>query len=100
LSVGGIGGSLLEARDGGVTRVDHGLERSALMAHVTLDGFDEIWNQVVAASELNVDLREAVTHSVAHVYQIVVHLDCPENDGGEYDDDYEYLHQPAPRESA
>jgi hypothetical protein len=49
------------------------------MLHVALDGFDEIGDQVVAARQLNVDLREGIPDAVALVDQPVVNTDRPEH---------------------
>ena len=71
----GSAAAFFRPADGRVPRLDHGLERAALVAHVAFDGLDQIRNQVVAARELHVDLRESVTHAVARAHEIVVHRD-------------------------
>ena len=56
------------------------------MRHVGLGGFDQVGDQIVAALELDVDLREGVLEAIAQVHQVVVERDQPENDR---DDDYQ-----------
>jgi hypothetical protein len=51
--------------------------------HVAFDGLDEVRDQIMAASELHIDLREAVANAIALVDQSVVNADCPENDCGD-----------------
>ena len=96
LGIGGIRRGFLEARGCRVARVDHGLERAAFVAHVAFDGFDEVGNEVVAARELNVDLRESVTHAVARVDEIVVHRDRVPDDGSEDYQGDDRSHEQAP----
>ena len=70
--VGGLGACRLVGALGGVARGDHGLERLALMLHVLARHVDEVGDQVVAALELHVDLREGVGDLVAAAHQAVV----------------------------
>jgi hypothetical protein len=51
-------GLLLHVRrgDGLLAGLDDGFERFAFVGGVALDRFDEVWNQVVTALELHVDL--------------------------------------------
>ena len=58
------------------------------MFHVPFDRFDEIGNQIVTTSELDVDLCEGIAHAVTFVDQSVVDSDCPEdNDGDDAEED-------------
>jgi hypothetical protein len=58
-------------------RLHHRIERLALVLQVALDRFDQVRNQVVAAPELNVDLRERVLETVTQHHQAVVDGDRP-----------------------
>jgi len=55
---------------------------------IAFDGFDKVGNQVVAPSQLHVNLREGVLDAVAFVDQPVVNADPPHdnrcNDREEY----------------
>src|ERR1043165_3491691 len=70
----------------GIARLDHRLERLALVLNVALRRLDQVRNQVVAALELHVDLREGVLEAVPERDQPVVDRDRPY---GERDDDAE-----------
>ena len=74
------------ARLRGIARLDHRLERLALVLDVALHRLDQVRNQVVAALELHVDLRERVLEAVAQRDQPVVDRDRPDD---ERDDDSE-----------
>jgi hypothetical protein len=50
------------------------------VAHVALDGFDQVRNQLVAAFELHVDLGERVLEAVSGDYQPVVDAHEPERE--------------------
>ena len=66
------------------------------MRHVAFDGFDQIGNQVVSASQLHVDLRECVTDSVAQVDEIVVDGNRPKDDQRDDDQDNYGCHTRSP----
>src|SRR5262245_45310100 len=51
--------------------------RLPLVAHVALDGFDQVRNQLVAAFELHVDLGEGVLEAVPGDHQPVVDVHEP-----------------------
>ena len=59
----------------GRARVRDRLERLALVRGVALDRLDEVRDQVVAAAELDVDLRPGVLGAVAQPDEPVVHHD-------------------------
>ena len=72
---------------GGVGRVaglDHRFQRFPLVLHVALGHLDQVGNQVVAAFELHVDLREGVLVAVPQGHQLVVHPD--DNDRQDQED--------------
>ena len=79
-----IGGRCLHGRHRLVARGDHGFERFTLVLHVALGGLHQVGDEVVAARELHVDLRERVLVAVARADQAVVQRD-DEPDG---DDNY------------
>src|SRR4029077_9752335 len=64
----------------------HRVERLALVLQVALDRLDQVRDQVVAAPELDVDLRERVLEAVAQHDQAIVDRDRPDDD---HDDDPE-----------
>ena len=45
------------------------------MLHVALDRLDEVWDEVVAAGELHVDLRKRVLDAIAGIDEVVVNAD-------------------------
>ncbi len=49
----------------GVARLDHRLERAALVAGVALDRLDQVGNEVVALLELHVDVGAGLAHALA-----------------------------------
>ena len=49
-----------------------GFECFALVLHVGLRGFNEVRDKVVAAFELDIDLREGVFEAVPQSYEMVV----------------------------
>jgi hypothetical protein len=51
------------------------LERAFFVGGVALHGFDQIWNQVVAAFELNIDVGPRRFRAHAQLHQAVVHRD-------------------------
>src|SRR5438105_8802351 len=61
-------------------RLDHRLERAALVLHVALDRLDEIRNQVVATLQLHIDLRERVLETVTQRHQAVEDADRPDRE--------------------
>ena len=69
----------------GVARLDDRFERLALVLHVALRRLDQIRNEVVAAGELHIDLRESVLERVARRDEPVVHPDHEKQ--GENDQD-------------
>ncbi len=54
------------------------------MLHVTFDGFDEIWNQVIATCQLHVDLSERIFDAIAKIDESVIDTNCIED----YRDNY------------
>ncbi len=54
------------------------------MLHVAFDGFNEIRNQVIATSQLNIDLSESILDAIAKIYESVVDANCVED----YRDNY------------
>src|SRR6185295_11514081 len=70
-----------------ISRLDHRFERLALVLQVALRRLHQVGDQVVAALELHVDLRERVLVPVAQRDQPVVDADRPDC---ESDDDAEY----------
>lgn len=58
------------------------------MFHVAFYSFDEIWNQVMAPSQLHIDLRKGIFYPVAAIDEAVVNADGPKyyrgNDREEY----------------
>jgi hypothetical protein len=42
-----------------------GLENAALVGDIALDAFDQIWNQLAAATELNIDQGPGIANAVA-----------------------------------
>ena len=63
------------------------------MRCITLHGFDEIGNQVVAALELDVHLSPGVLRGIAQTDESVVESDDKdEEEGNESEDDPEYEH--------
>jgi hypothetical protein len=50
------------------------------MAQVLLCHFDQIWNQVITAFQLHIDLRERILEAVAQLHQPVVHPHCIQRD--------------------
>ena len=75
MGIGWIGRSRLEPSHRDVTCLDNSLERLALVFDVALYGLHQIGNQIVAACELHVDLRERVLYAVAQGDQPVVQAD-------------------------
>jgi hypothetical protein len=58
---------------------------------------DQVGNQVVAALQLHVDLREGVLERVARGHQAVVDAHAPECDGGHNHQQYQQRkHQSSP----
>src|SRR6266446_8671094 len=70
-----------------VPRRDHRFERPALVLDVALSRFHEIRDQVVAALQLDVDLRKGVLEAVAPRNQRVVDRDQPHHGRGDDADD-------------
>ena len=71
----GLAAAALEPAHRRVARLDDGLERFALVLDVALDGLDQVRDEVVAARELHVDLREGVLVAVTRADQAVVERD-------------------------
>ncbi len=59
------------------------------MLHVTLDGLDQVRDQVMTPCQLHVDLRKRVADTVALVDQAVVNADRPEHNGRDYAQKYQ-----------
>jgi hypothetical protein len=58
------------------------------MLHVAFDGFDEIRDQVVSASQLNVNLGKRVFDTVSKVNQAIIDTDCENYDCRDYREEY------------
>ena len=81
-------GEGLRGARGLVARLDDGGQRLALVLEVALRGLDEVGNEVVAAAELHVDLRERVLEPVLENDKSVVEPDDPrDKHDGQHDDD-------------
>src|ERR1035437_860866 len=57
---------------GRIARVDHRFQRLALVGKVSLGSFHQIGDQVIAALQLHIDLRESVLETVAQGHQAIV----------------------------
>ena len=66
-------------------RLDHGIERLALMRRIALHGLDQIGNEVVPLLELDVDIGEGLAHTLTHRDEAVVNRDRPENEADNHD---------------
>src|SRR5258706_7382186 len=77
-------------------RLDHRVERAALVLHVALHRLDEIRDQVVATLELHVDLREGGLVPVAQGNQAVVDRDGPEPDDDDDCQEHPHAHGRSP----
>src|SRR6202162_3066575 len=75
------GGGVAPRGDGCVARRDDLLQRVMLELHLALDGGDQVWDQVVPALQLDVDLFPAVDHLVLQADEVVVAPDRPEHRG-------------------
>ena len=80
LAIVGIGGGGFRSSSSNVPRFDDGFECFALVLKVSFGCFDEIRNEVVAAFELHVDLREGVFETVAQGDERIVDADDPKDD--------------------
>ncbi len=58
------------------------------MFHVALDGFDEIWNQIVPPGELHVNLCEGVFNAISQVDKTIVDANCKKGDCAEQCEEY------------
>src|SRR5208337_4585270 len=76
--VGGAGGG-----HGAVARVDDGFEGALFVGGITLHGFDEIRDEIVAAFELHIDVRPGVIASDLQPDQAVVHRDAEDHQENE-----------------
>lgn len=54
------------------------------MFDVTLDGFDEVRNEVVSSGQLDIDLCKPVSDAISFIDESVVNTDRPENYRGNY----------------
>ena len=70
--------------------MNHGLERLALVAHVSLGNLHEIRDQVVSSLELNVDLAECVLVTVPQADERV---ERPDRVQDEQNDDHDHAQQ-------
>jgi hypothetical protein len=61
-------------------RLNHGLQRLALMGHEPLGRFHQIGNEVMASLELHVDLGKGIPVTIAQLDQSVVAPDQPKDD--------------------
>ena len=59
------------------------------MLHVTLDRFDQVWNQVISTGKLHIDLCERILHSIAQVHQFVVNANYERNQNADYCEEYQ-----------
>ena len=60
------------------------LERSRFMRGIALDRGDQVWDQVVAALQLNVDVRPSLVGLVFERNKAVIRGDEPNGDYGDY----------------
>ena len=72
----------LEAGGCRIAGFDDILERLAFVLHVPFHGFDEIRDEVMTASELDVDLSKSILHAITLIDQPVVNTDSPEDNRG------------------
>ena len=80
LRVAWIRGGAAGSRLGDVAGLGDGFEGFALMLEVALGGFDEVRDEIVAAFELDIDLRESVFEAVPQCYELVVLTDDEEQE--------------------
>ena len=84
-----VGFHLLVGRgcgDGGIACGDDGLEGLFLVLGVTLDRFDQIYNQVAAALELRVDVLPSVIDAIAQRNEVIVDANYRADDSDDNDD--------------
>ena len=89
LTLGGRRGGRGGRSDGGVAGLDDGVEGGLLVLGVTLDGLDQVGDQIVPALELHVDLRPGVLDLVAPADQAVVRRDQVDDHQQDDDDDHD-----------
>jgi hypothetical protein len=56
--------------------------------HVAFDGFHKIWNQVVPARQLYINLCKRVFDAISQVNQTIVDTDCVKHDGSNKREEY------------
>src|SRR6185503_4652053 len=79
---------------GGRPRLRYSLECLSLVRGVSLDGLDEVGDEVPAPLQLDVDVRPSFTHALAHRDQAVVEADDKyddERDDNERDQDLQVV---------
>jgi hypothetical protein len=66
--------------------------------HVALSGFDKVGNQIVAAFQLDVDLRPGIINLIAKANQSIVDANHREDEQNkDYNDNNRYPHSSSPR---
>src|SRR5580765_3896131 len=70
-----------------VARLDHGLERAALVAGVSLHGLHQVRDEVVAPLQLDVDVGPRIVGLDAEAHEAVVDDDDPDDDGRDDEED-------------
>ena len=73
-------------------RLGHVLQHFLLVGHIVLYHLDQVWDQVVAALELDVDLLPGVVHLVALPDQAVVEDNDTAHQQDDHRDDYPDYH--------
>ena len=58
------------------------------MLGISLDGVDEVGDEVSAALILGLHVRPFVGHALVHVYERVISADCPKDDNDNDADEY------------
>src|SRR5262249_42289139 len=78
-----------KAGDGLIARADDGFEGAALVREISLRGFDQIRNQIVAALQLHLDLRERVDVAILQRHELVVDRDEPDDENDDDPEEYQ-----------
>ncbi len=68
-----------QSSDSRIARDDHRFERLTFVRHVSLDGFNKIWDQFASAFELHIDLAQAVARANASSGESVVGAHDPQS---------------------
>src|SRR5208337_3307570 len=85
--IGGAGGG-----HGAVARVSDGFKSALFVGGVTLHGFDEIGDEIVAALELHIDVRPGIVATYLQPDQAVVHRDAEDQQENEDSQNNETRH--------